>query len=90
MRSRPPHRGESGYGSLSPFGRSVWERNLLPGPARASPPGWAFVLAVAAEFRRATAATELYQQLRCTTARGCDDPDAGPARRVYLEFYSDT
>jgi hypothetical protein len=57
-------------------------------PGQAFAPGLAFVLAVAAEFRRATAATERYEQLR-RTVRACDDPAANPARRVYVEFYSD-
>jgi hypothetical protein len=46
------------------------------------------VLAVVAEFRRAVAAAERYEQLRCT-ARACNDPDASPARRVYAEFYAE-
>jgi hypothetical protein len=51
-------------------------------------PVFAFVLAVVAEFRRAVAAMERYEQLRYT-ARACDDPDASPARRVYVEFYAE-
>jgi hypothetical protein len=47
----------------------------------------AVVLAVVAEFRRAAAATERYEQLR-HTAHACNGPDASPARRVYLEFYT--
>lgn len=46
-----------------------------------------FVLAVTAEFVRANAATERYEQLRlaiCTR----DDPNASPARRVFVEFYA--
>jgi hypothetical protein len=51
-------------------------------------PVFAYVLAVVAEFRRAVAATERYERLRLT-ARACDDADASPARRVYVEFYAD-
>jgi hypothetical protein len=49
-------------------------------------PVFAYVLAIVAEFRRAVAATERYEQLR-RTARSC--PDANAARRVYVEFYAD-
>lgn len=48
----------------------------------------AFVLAIIAEFRRAVAAANRYEQARCTM-HTCNDPDAGPARRVYLEFYAE-
>jgi hypothetical protein len=51
-------------------------------------PALAYVLAVVAEFRCAIAATERYEQLR-PTPHACDDPDAKPARRIYLEFYAD-
>ena len=51
-------------------------------------PVFAYVLAIVAEFRRAVAATERYEQLRYT-ARACDHPDASLARRVYVEFYAD-
>jgi hypothetical protein len=44
----------------------------------------AFVLAVAAEFGRAVAATHRYEQLR----RTCGDPERA-ARRIYIEFFSD-
>jgi hypothetical protein len=50
-------------------------------------PLFAFVLAVVAEFRRAAAAAERYEELRYA-ARACNDPDASPARRVYREFYA--
>jgi hypothetical protein len=57
-------------------------------PSQAFAPGLAFVLALASEFRRATAAAERYEQLKCT-ARASDDPETSPARRIYVEFYSD-
>ena len=57
-------------------------------PSQAFAPGLAFVLAVASEFRRATAAAERYEQLKCT-ARASDAPETSPARRIYVEFYSD-
>lgn len=66
---------------------SVWERTGSIVPDQAFAPGLAFVLAVAAEFRRATAAAGRYEQLR-RMARAYDDPEAGPARQVYVEFYS--
>jgi hypothetical protein len=56
------------------------------GPAFA--PGLAFVLAIATEFRRAAAATHRYERLK-RMARAADDPAASPARRIYIEFYSD-
>jgi len=49
---------------------------------------FAYVLAIVAEFRRAVAATERYEQLR-GTAHPCDGPDANAARRIYVEFYAD-
>ena len=64
---------------------SVWERSGSTLLGQAIAPGLAFVLTVAAEFRRATAATARYKQLRRTAA---DPPGASPARRVYMEFYS--
>jgi hypothetical protein len=73
--------------SSSPPHSSVWERSRPTVPGQIFAPVLAFVLAVAAEFRRATAAAERYEQLR-RTARACDDPEASPARRVYVEFYS--
>ena len=70
---------------------TVWERSRcfvsdrIFGRTFAS--GLAFVVAAAAEYRRATAAAERYEQLR-GAARTCDDPEASPARRTYAEFYS--
>jgi hypothetical protein len=66
---------------------SVWDRRRTAAPRRAVAPGWAFVLALAAEFRRATAAAGRYERLRCT-AQAAGHPEASPARRVYAEFYS--
>jgi hypothetical protein len=74
--------------SSSPPRASVWERKRSAGSCQACAPGFAFVLAIAAEFRRAGAATRRYDQLR-RMAHACDDPAASPARRIYLEFYSD-
>jgi hypothetical protein len=50
--------------------------------------GMAFVLAVAAEYRRATAAARRYEELK-RMARAPDDPAANAARRIYMEFYFD-
>ena len=50
-------------------------------------PIFGFALAIIAEFRRAVAATERYEQLRYTV-RACNSPDASLARRIYLEFYA--
>jgi hypothetical protein len=72
----------------SPPRTSVWERSRSTVPGQAFAPGLAFVLAAVAEFRRANAAAERYEQLR-RTARACDVPEASPTRRVYVEFYSD-
>jgi hypothetical protein len=63
---------------------SVWPRQY---PA-ASDQALAFIRAVSFEFRRAMAAAHRYEELRLTT-RACHEPDAYPARQVYLEFYSD-
>jgi hypothetical protein len=74
--------------SSSPLRLSVWERSRSTVPGQSCAPGLAFALAVAAEFRRAIAASERYEHLK-RTARACDDPEASPARRVYMEFYRD-
>jgi hypothetical protein len=50
--------------------------------------GSAFVIAVAAEFRRAMAAAHRYEQLK-RMARARDKPATDAARRIFLEFYSD-
>jgi hypothetical protein len=47
---------------------------------------FAFMRAIASEFRRAIAAASRYDQLRLKPRAGDDPP---PARRTYLEFYSD-
>lgn len=60
----------------------TWQRATVPDQA------FAFIRAIAFEFRRAIAAASRYEQLRLKR-RACDDPDADPARRIYLEFYSD-
>jgi hypothetical protein len=57
----------------------------VPGQAFAAV--WAFVLALAEEYRRATAAAHRYEQLR-RMARTRDDPETNAARRIYLEFYA--
>lgn len=56
-------------------------------PSQAIAAGWAFVLAVAEEFRRATAAAHRYEQLK-RMARAGDEPELNAARRIYTEFYS--
>jgi hypothetical protein len=61
---------------------SVWKSATVPDQ------GFALIRAVTFEFRRAIAAERRYEQLRLKP-RASDDPDALPARRVYLEFYSD-
>jgi hypothetical protein len=53
-----------------------------------SAPVFRLVLAIIAEFRRAIAATERYEQLRYS-ARASNDIDADAARRVYVEFYAE-
>lgn len=74
--------------SSSPARTSVRERSRSTVPSQAFASGLALVLAVAAEFRRANAAAERYEQLRRTVCT-CDDLAASPTRRVYAEFYSD-
>jgi hypothetical protein len=70
--------------STAPQRTSVWTRQHIT----VSDQVFAFTLAVAVELRRAIAATSRYEQLR-VKRRACDDPEAQPARRVFLEFYSD-
>ena len=71
--------------ALAPPEEPAYAAPAATGPAVAR--GWAFVVVLAAEFRRAMAAARRYEELK-DTAHGDDDPEAGPARRVYLEFYS--
>ena len=74
--------------SSSPPLASVWKlsRSTLSGQAFA--PLLPFVLAVAEEFSRATAAAHRYEQLK-RTAWAYDDRAADVARRIFMEFYSD-
>ena len=74
--------------SSSPPLASVWKlsRSTLPGQAFA--PLLPFVLAIAEEFSRATAAAHRYEQLK-RMARAYDDRAADVARRIFMEFYSD-
>jgi len=44
-------------------------------------------VALAGEYRRATAAAYRYEQLK-RRPRARDDPETSVARRIYLEFYS--
>jgi hypothetical protein len=71
--------------SAAPLRTSIWTRRHTTGPDQI----FAFILVVALEFRRAIAAASRYEQLRLKR-RACDDPEAQPARRVFLEFYSDS
>ena len=75
--------------SSSPPLASVWKlsRSALSGEAFA--PVLPFVLAIAGEFGRATAAAHRYEQLK-RTAWAYDDRAADVARRIFMEFYSDT
>jgi hypothetical protein len=78
--------------SSSPPHISIWEgrRHAISAQARSSqafPPGLAFLRAIVAEFRRAAAAADRYEQLKRVSRAG-DDP-AGIARRIYMEFYFD-
>jgi hypothetical protein len=66
---------------------SVWDGRRPTAPRQAVVPGFAVVFAIAAEFRRATAAAGRYERLR-RTAPVHPDPEGSPARRVYVEFYS--
>ena len=72
----------------SPSLASVWKlsRSTLSGQAFA--PVLPFVLAIAEEFSRATAAGHRYEQLK-RTAWAYDDRRADVARRIFMEFYSD-
>ena len=73
--------------SSSPPLASVWKlsRSTLSGQAFA--PLLPFVLAIAEEFSRATAAAHRYEQLK-RMARAYDDREADVARRIFTEFYS--
>jgi hypothetical protein len=67
----------------APLGRALTVRQR----ATVMDQAFAYIRAVAFEYRRAIEAANRYEQLRLKR-RACDDPDAHPARRVYLEFYS--
>jgi hypothetical protein len=58
-------------------------------PLRAFAPALAFVLTIAAEYRRAVEAAQRYEQLKRMVRRR-DEPKTDTARRIYMEFYSDT
>jgi hypothetical protein len=66
----------------SPPRVSIWERS------RSVVPGLAFVLATAAEYRRAAAASYRYEELK-RMSRPRNDPAANASRQIYAEFYSD-
>jgi hypothetical protein len=70
--------------STAPQRTSVWPRQH----PTVSDHVFAFALAAVLESRRAIAAASRYEQLRLKR-RACDDPEANPARRIYLEFYAD-
>jgi hypothetical protein len=89
MQLRPPPNSKVApsydeFVTLTSFGLGA-EVVRRAGPALA--PGLAFVLAIATEFRRATAAVHRYERLK-RMARAGDDPAASTARRIYMEFYS--
>lgn len=67
----------------APLRTSVWVRQR----ATATDQTFAYIRAVTLEYSRAIEAANRYEQLRLKR-RAWDDPDAYPARRVYLEFYS--
>lgn len=70
----------------SPSSRAVvWAHSRSAVPAS---PG-SLVLAVVAEFTKAVAAAHRYERLKHLALEG-DDPAATSARRIYMEFYSDT
>ena len=69
--------------SNAPSRTTVWVRQR----ATATDQPFAYIRAVALEYSRAIEAANRYEQLRLKR-RAWDDPDAHPARRVYLEFYS--
>lgn len=63
---------------------SVWPRQY----PTASDQALTFIRTVSFEFSQAIAAAHRYEELRFKS-RAWHDPDSYPARRVYLEFYSD-
>ncbi|HKP23534.1 MAG TPA: hypothetical protein VJV39_06695 [Dongiaceae bacterium] len=63
---------------------SIWPRQY----PTASDRTLTVIRAVSFEFSQAIAAAHRYEELRLKS-RACHDPDSSPARRVYLEFYSD-
>jgi hypothetical protein len=65
-----------------------WGRRRSAVPGAAFAPGLGFVRILAAEFKRAAAATHRYEQLK-RMARAGDEPATDIARRIYLEFYAD-
>ena len=67
---------------------SVWKKSRSTLSGQAFAPLLPFVLAVAGEFSRATAAAHRYDQLK-RTAWAYDDRAADVARRIFMEFYSD-
>jgi hypothetical protein len=67
---------------------SVWKQSRSTLSGQAFAPLLPFVLAVAGEFSRATAAAHRYEQLK-RTAWAYDDRAADVARRIFMEFYSD-
>ncbi len=69
--------------SNAPLRTSLWVRQR----ATVTDQAFAYIRAVALEYSRALEAANRYEQLKLKR-RPWDDPDAHPARRVYLEFYS--
>jgi hypothetical protein len=67
---------------------SVRERSGLTGPGPFLARRFQFALAVVAETRRAAAAARRFDELR-RIPRTIGDPAASPARRIFVEFYSD-
>jgi hypothetical protein len=49
--------------------------------------GWAHLVAIAEEFRRAIAAAHRYEELK--RMAGASGPEVNVARRIYIEFYAD-
>jgi hypothetical protein len=93
MRLRPPPRTRSRQAmtSSSPPRTPVWGRRRSAVPAHAFAQGLAFVLAVAAEFRRAAAAEQRYEDLKHNGAAAFAREGivrADVPRRVFEEFYS--
>lgn len=66
---------------------SVWKLSRFTLSGQAFAPLLPFVLAIAEEFSRATAAAHRYEQLK-RMARAHGDSETDVARRIFMEFYS--